>query len=344
MLLLPAAFDMYDSQVKLIQVAEQVAGTPNVPSNFVNFDWFTLLLAVMTALMALAMLIGIIWAIALYRRGQRRQAAKWVHDIFQRFELGSEFDRAKLMVEFQYQELVEPIIAARGAVGTAALDSSRRTDCQHIDRLLHYLEHLLYLADHSHVNWNDCMAYFQKWFDLLSHPERGALRRYLVAAGYERLTKFARVSADDYVLLYGSVGSREPMHAELGLDKALQRLGPREVNGSLYDLGEYPGLVLGPGGIVAELFKVQDPSVFKRLDEFEEYNPAQPDRSLYRRTTRQLPKHGWRFVNKLRGNPMIDPWIYVYNQPIDGKVKITTSSWSEHKRTRQQPEFPPSDV
>jgi gamma-glutamylcyclotransferase (GGCT)/AIG2-like uncharacterized protein YtfP len=165
------------------------------------------------------------------------------------------------------------------------------------------------------------------------------LKRYLVNFGYERLAEFARALPDEFLLLYGSLGSRESIHAELGLDKALQRLGPREIHGSLYDLGKYPGLVLGPGVVVAELFKIRDLSVLLRLDEFEEYNHAKPEQSLFRRTTFPLPKYRWRIANKLRRHPMIDPWIYVYNQPIDGKDKIEEPSWHEYKRKQEKPEF-----
>ena len=150
--------------------------------------------------------------------------------------------------------------------------------------------------------------------------------------------------SDEFLLLYGSLGSREPMHVELGLDKALQYLGPREIRGSLYDLGTYPGLVLGRGMVVAELFKIGDRSVLSRLDEFEEYDHAKLTQSLFRRTTLQLPRYRSRIANKIHSHPTIDAWIYVYNQPIDDKEKIAQPLWQEYKRKRQKPEFPPSEV
>ena len=36
---------------------------------------------------------------------------------------------------------------------------------------------------------------------------------------------------------------------------------------------------------------------------------------------------------------MIDPWIYVYNQPIDGMDKIEEPSGHEYKRKREKLEF-----
>jgi gamma-glutamylcyclotransferase (GGCT)/AIG2-like uncharacterized protein YtfP len=332
-------FKMNDGQLDLIQCAEQVARAATALIDNAQPGWFRLLEPAIKVLTALGALVGGIWALLLYRHGKRREAAQWMHDIFQRFQLGNEFDRAKLIFDFEYRDVVEPIHAALVAGGNATLDPSRRADSQHIDRLLNYLEHLVYLADNGHAKWGDCLVYFKYWFDLLLNPERGALRRYLVNFGYERLAGFARAAPEEFLLLYGSLGSRESMHAELGLDKALQRLGPREIRGSLYDLGPYPGLVLGPGVVVAELFKIRDLSVLLRLDKFEEYDHAKPDQSLYRRTTLQLPRYRWRIANKLHRSAMIDPWIYVYNQPIDGNDKIEEPSWYEYMQKRQKPEF-----
>ena len=157
--------------------------------------------------------------------------------------------------------------------------------------------------------------------------------------GYERLIRFSRASPNEFLLLYGSLGSREPMHAELGLDKALQLLGRREIHGSLYDLGEFPGLVLGPGRVVAELFQICDASVLLRLDKYEGYDPAKPEQSLFRRTALRLPRYRYWIANKLHGHPTIDAWVYVYNQPIGGKHKIEERLWHDYKRKRQNPEW-----
>jgi gamma-glutamylcyclotransferase (GGCT)/AIG2-like uncharacterized protein YtfP len=330
---------MDGGQLDLIQCAEQVAKAATALIDNAQPGWFSWLEPVIKVLTALGALVGGTWALLLYHHGKHREAAQWMHDIFQRFQLGNEFDRAKLIFDFEYRDVVEPIHAVLVAGGNAALDPSKRADSQHIDRLLNYLEHLLYLADNGHAKWSDCMAYFKYWFELLLDPDRGALRRYLVNFGYERLAKFAHAAPDEFLLLYGSLGSRVSMHAELGLDKALQRLGAREIHGSLYDLGEYPGLVPGPGTVTAELFKIRDLSVLLRLDKFEEYDHAKIEQSLYRRTTLKLPRHRSRIVNKLRGRPTIDAWIYVYNRPIDGKDKIAEPSWHEYKRRKEKPEF-----
>jgi gamma-glutamylcyclotransferase (GGCT)/AIG2-like uncharacterized protein YtfP len=153
--------------------------------------------------------------------------------------------------------------------------------------------------------------------------------------GYERLVRSARASPGEFLLLYGSLGSREPMHAELALDKTLQPLGPREIHDSLYDLGEFPGLMLERERMIAELFKIRDASVLLRLDKYEQYDPAKPKESLFHRAAIQLPRYRFWIANKLHGHPTIDAWIYVYNQSIDGKHKIEERSWQDYKCKRQ---------
>jgi gamma-glutamylcyclotransferase (GGCT)/AIG2-like uncharacterized protein YtfP len=325
---------MIETQTHLIQYVTQVADAGSALIHDGQSGWLATVEPLLKVATVLAALMGGIWALMLYHRGKRREAAQWMHDIFQRFQLGKEFDRAKLIFDFEYRDAVEPILAALVAGGNTALDRRKRSDSQDIDRLLNYLEHLVYLADNGHAKWSDCLAYFKYWFDLLADPERGALRRYLVKFGYERLAKLTHAGPDDFLLLYGSLGSREPKHTELGLDKSLEYLGPREIHGSLYDLGEFPGLVLGPGVVVAELFKIRDLSVLLRLDPYEEYDHAKFEGSLFRRTTLQIPRYRSRILNKLRGNPSIDAFfqtLHKNNVFHDERVRKAATYAIDHK-------------
>lgn len=276
-----------------------------------------------------------IWALRIYHRAKRREAAQWMHEIFQRFQLGEEFTHAKRIFDFQYSDEVEPILAALVSGGNSALRDSEITAVDGIDRLLNYLEHVVYLADNGHVKWRDSLAYFQYWFDLLSEAERGALRRYLVRFGYERLAKITHASQGEFLLLYGTLRSGERAYTDLGLEAALERVGTRRIKGTLYDLGEYPGLVAGPGNVEAELFKVLDSSVLVRLDTFEEYDHTNLKDSLYRRRTMRLPATSNWICKAMARNRYIDAWIYIYNGSTEGKPQIHEKSWQEYKLKRQ---------
>ena len=63
---------------------------------------------------------------------------------------------------------------------------------------------------------------------------------------------------------------------------SLESKGSCKIPGSIFDLGEYPGLVLGGNSIVqGELFEIKDIAVFKELDNFEKYDPRDRINSLY---------------------------------------------------------------
>ena len=46
----------------------------------------------------------------------------------------------------------------------------------------------------------------------------------------------------------------------------------------MYDLGDYPGVVLSPVGqvIEAELYRIDRPAILHILDDFERYRPGEP--------------------------------------------------------------------
>lgn len=271
-----------------------------------------------------------------YYRAKRREAAQWMHEIFQRFQLGPEFDEAKQIFDFQYRDVVEPLLAALVASGNVAILQSEWKASHLIDRLLNYLEHLLYLADSGHAKWNDCYAYFGYWFDLLAQPERGALRRYFIHFNYERLARITHAAKHEYILLYGSLCRDQPYHTSLGLDRSLKFMGVRSVPGILYDLGEYPGLVPGPGSVRAELYRINEIAVLSALDKFEEYDHALPNFCLYRRTTLQVPRYTNRFVQRFLKPRKIDAWIYLYNHSVDNRPKVDLPSWTDYKAEKDK--------
>ena len=122
----------------------------------------------------------------------------------------------------------------------------------------------------------------------------------------------------------------QPWRRQLDLEDSLKFVNVRTISGTLYDLGDYPAFVHAHGIVDAELYQIVDISVLSVLDEFEDYDPSDLEHSLYRRTTIRLPRHKNSFLQKVLGNPTINAWIYVYNQPLHGKAKITARSWREH--------------
>lgn len=119
--------------------------------------------------------------------------------------------------------------------------------------------------------------------------------------------------------------SRRPL---LGPMAALEAQG--RVRGSLYDFGEYPGLVLDDAGWVAgELYRIPDLAArLHALDRAEWYDPANGARSLYVR--RRGPV-------RLDDGSSLDAWLYLYNDPWGppGRgPRIPCGDWRAHLAAR----------
>lgn len=118
------------------------------------------------------------------------------------------------------------------------------------------------------------------------------------------------------VFVYGTLRPGEPGFVELGLADAVECLGPAQVVGTLYDLGDYPGFVPGGSAIVhGELLRPRDEAVLAMLDHYEIYDPADPAGSEYLRVAAVTSDSG------------VSVWIYVYNFPLVDARPITGGDW-----------------
>ncbi|CAE6723165.1 gamma-glutamylcyclotransferase [Candidatus Nitrotoga fabula] len=86
-------------------------------------------------------------------------------------------------------------------------------------------------------------------------------------------------------------------------------LGSGFIQGSFYDLGEYPGVCEGKDPIYGEIYQV-DQNTLKTLDQIEGYNPAAERQSLYVRKNV--------FVTPFDGGTPIEAITYFYNGDITG--------------------------
>lgn len=101
----------------------------------------------------------------------------------------------------------------------------------------------------------------------------------------------------------------------LDIANELRFIGHCEIKGCLYDLGDYPGLVLGDGMVIGELYRMTDLSIFNMLDTYERFDPNNQRKSLYLRTKVALI------------NPDQHAWIYIYNQSVDSAERIESGDW-----------------
>ncbi len=128
----------------------------------------------------------------------------------------------------------------------------------------------------------------------------------------------------DRIFAYGTLMtgfSRRPLLGPAILD------GHGRIRGSLYDFGEYPGVVLDDAGwVTGELYHVPDLAArLESLDREEWYDPADEEGSLYVR--RRAPVE----VATERAR---DAWVYVYNGLPGRGPRIDSGDWRAHLTAR----------
>jgi gamma-glutamylcyclotransferase (GGCT)/AIG2-like uncharacterized protein YtfP len=131
-----------------------------------------------------------------------------------------------------------------------------------------------------------------------------------------------------HLVLYGSLRAGQPSFARLGLGRRLKRLGPVRFRGRMYDLGDYPGVVLAPGAglVCAELHRITDPGLLTELDAFELYRPNDP--GPYDPSTGQ----GSLFVRETIRLGGVGAQVYLYNG-VRGRSEppiIASGDWLAH--------------
>ncbi|HYO11198.1 MAG TPA: gamma-glutamylcyclotransferase family protein [Tepidisphaeraceae bacterium] len=130
----------------------------------------------------------------------------------------------------------------------------------------------------------------------------------------------------DLLFVYGTLlpeAAPEAMRAVIRRCHRGGRGGAATVSGALHDLGSYPGLSIERDGVVrGELVTVNSPSVWLRLDAYEGFNSAHPDRSLFRR---QLC-----VATRIEDGEQLEAWAYVYNRDVRHAPRIDCGCWLTH--------------
>jgi gamma-glutamylcyclotransferase (GGCT)/AIG2-like uncharacterized protein YtfP len=130
----------------------------------------------------------------------------------------------------------------------------------------------------------------------------------------------------EYLFLYGTLlPDQAPAEIATTL-KSLRRIGPARVRGKLYDFGEYPGALLVPSskttikGEVFELPSRQAP--LKALDQYEEFDPANKETSLFIRTKVRA---------RLTNGNHVTCWMYIYNDDPGTAPLLADGNYSKTK-------------
>jgi gamma-glutamylcyclotransferase (GGCT)/AIG2-like uncharacterized protein YtfP len=129
----------------------------------------------------------------------------------------------------------------------------------------------------------------------------------------------------EYLFSYGTL---QPGWAPPEIEPMVQRFKPKGrayIYGVLYDFGHYPGVVTGGGekvwGQVFELPPGAD--IFRRLDEYEEFDCLKIDES-------QFVREKCKAV--LEDGLELEVWVYVYNLDVSAAKVIANGEFVKSRR------------
>lgn len=127
----------------------------------------------------------------------------------------------------------------------------------------------------------------------------------------------------EFLFVYGTLLNKldHPLHRIL--EQHAVFAGRARVTGSLYDLGEYPGLVIHPQNKIrvwGEVYRFGHPHpLLAELDAYEECGPAKMRSGEYRRR---------RIVARLMpGGGRVEAWTYVYQGSLRGATPIRSGDY-----------------
>ena len=119
-----------------------------------------------------------------------------------------------------------------------------------------------------------------------------------------------------HIAFYGSLMQSQGMQQDLRIAGQLELVGPCQIFGTLYDLGDYPGLIeSATERVQAELYRIKDPAVLALLDAYEDYHSNDEAGSLYLRRVVRLAE------------PDLNCWVYFYNREVFESQRVPHGNW-----------------
>jgi gamma-glutamylcyclotransferase (GGCT)/AIG2-like uncharacterized protein YtfP len=101
-----------------------------------------------------------------------------------------------------------------------------------------------------------------------------------------------------------------------------------KIKGTLYDIGEYPGLIINYtlGYVYGSIYETDDEAL-KLIDDYEGYGEDQDIPNLYLRKLRLIETE----------NGPVDAWVYIYNHPVEGLDKIPSGDYLKYLEQKNPP-------
>jgi gamma-glutamylcyclotransferase (GGCT)/AIG2-like uncharacterized protein YtfP len=127
----------------------------------------------------------------------------------------------------------------------------------------------------------------------------------------------------EYLFVYGTLRPEYAPEEVADVVRELAIVGEGTIQGVLYDLGSFPGVVLDAHTtrrVSGTVFRLPETgNLLSRLDEYEEYFSDAPDRSQFIRRLRSV---------ELADSRAVECWVYEFNGETGAAVVIENGVYS----------------
>jgi gamma-glutamylcyclotransferase (GGCT)/AIG2-like uncharacterized protein YtfP len=124
----------------------------------------------------------------------------------------------------------------------------------------------------------------------------------------------------NYLFVYGTLLQKGNKFAAF-LNENSRFYGKGKVSGKLYDVGEYPGLVLQLATnhfVYGRIYSMTDPeAILKVLDDYEGFGEDQVQPNEFIRVLTAIESE----------NDVLKCWVYLYNLPVNGLRHIISGDY-----------------
>lgn len=131
-----------------------------------------------------------------------------------------------------------------------------------------------------------------------------------------------------YLFVYGTLLQSDNQFAQY-LNQHCDFIITGKIAGILYDIGEYPGLVIddNAGDVFGSIYQIRNTQVLKEIDTYESVGADEEQPNLYQRIYHSI---------ETADGPK-DAWVYIYNLPIEGLLRIPSGDYMEYLRQKKSP-------
>lgn len=124
--------------------------------------------------------------------------------------------------------------------------------------------------------------------------------------------------AKEYLFVYGTLRKEFELSWKAAIAQQLLFVGTGNVNGTLYDLGDYPGAVKGGDAeILGDIFEIKDTSILEVLDVYEGEE--------YKREKESIT---------LTTGKTIDAWMYCYFETTANRPVIRNRDYLDYLKNK----------